>query len=773
MSHHRTARAVVRSFALATMLGGASTTAMAQAASDDTTGEIVVTAQKREQSVNKVGMSINALKGDDLVNRGVSDAQQLVKVVPGLTYQPSTQATPVYTLRGVGFFDSSLASSPAVSVYVDEAPLPYPIMTAGAALDLERVEVLKGPQGTLFGQNSTGGAINYIAAKPASTFATGADLSLNQFGQSDVSGFISGPLSDTLKARVAIRAVEGGAWQKSKSRPDDKLGDANKLQGRVLLDWQATERLKLDLNLNGFIDRSDTTAFQNYKITNNTPRDLTSSLIGNQPRVAEWTPGWPMRSNNRFGQAVLRADYELADALTLTSLTSYAYENVDLHLDADATVYQGLDDRLTGYVDSLSQELRLTGTSDRLQWLVGASYQSDHVQDNEYVSLGQSNTINFGFAESVTSVHQKIKTHAAFGNVEYKVTDALTIQAGARYTRAKRDSVSCLYAPDAGNGEGIFFTTLQQIFVSAGLKTTPVVPIGPGECVTLDPVTLSPVGPFRNGLDEDNLSWRGGISYDTGNGGLIYANYSRGWKAGTIATIGATTTSQYAPVVQERLDAVELGFKQPLFDRRLQLNGALFHYAYANKQVRGILPDPIFGPIEKTVNVPHSVIKGGEVELSARPVEGLSLSVGATYLDAKIDRTFVTDNSGSIRADYNGSPLPYTPKFQLVGDAQYERPVGRSLVGFLGGGVTHHSSDNSTFRTSTARADDYYLKAYTTVDLRVGVRAKDNSWKVALFGRNVGNTYYWNNTHQGADTIYRTPGEPATFGIVVSVRPRV
>jgi len=479
MSHHRTAHAVVRSFALATILGGASTTAMAQAASDDTTGEIVVTAQKREQSVNKVGMSINALKGDDLVNRGVSDAQQLVKVVPGLTYQPSTQATPVYTLRGVGFFDSSLASSPAVSVYVDEAPLPYPIMTAGAALDLERVEVLKGPQGTLFGQNSTGGAINYIAAKPTSTFATGADLSLNQFGQSDVSGFISGPLSDTLKARVAIRAVEGGAWQKSKSRPDDKLGDANKLQGRVLLDWQATERLKLDLNLNGFIDRSDTTAFQNYKITNNTPRDLTSSLIGNQPRVAEWTPGWPMRSNNRFGQAVLRADYELADALTLTSLTSYAYENVDLYLDADATVYQGLDDRLTGYVDSLSQELRLTGTSDRLQWLVGASYQSDHVQDNEYVSLGQSNTINFGFAESVTSVHQKIKTHAAFGNVEYKVTDALTIQAGARYTRAKRDSVSCLYAPDAGNGEGIFFTTLQQIFVSAGSRRRRSCQLGP------------------------------------------------------------------------------------------------------------------------------------------------------------------------------------------------------------------------------------------------------------------------------------------------------
>ena len=766
-------RTLFQACALVTLVGGASTSALAQASGDDPTEEIVVTAQKREQSVNSVGMSINALKGDALASRGVADAQQLVKVVPGLTYQPSTQATPVYTLRGVGFYDSSLASSPAVSVYVDEAPLPFPVMTAGAALDLERVEVLKGPQGTLFGQNSTGGAINYIAAKPTAALATGADLSLNHFGQVDVSGFVSGPLTDTLKARIAIRAVEGGSWQESKSRPDDKLGDANKLQGRILLDWQASDRLKFGLNLNGFVDRSDVTAFQNYKITNNAPIDLTPTLIGNRPRVAEWTPGWPMRSNNRFGQAVLRADYELADRLTLTSLTSYAHEKIDIYLDADASPYHGLDDRLSGYVDSLGEELRLAGTSDRLHWLLGASYQSDHAQDNEYVNLGQNNTLSsFGFSESVTSVHQKIRTYAAFGNIEYKLTDALTVQAGARYTRSKRDSVNCLFAPDPGNGEGVFFTALQQIFASVGLKTTPVVPIGPGECVSLDPVTLSPVGPYRNGLDEDNVSWRAGLSYSIGNGGLVYANYSRGWKAGAIATIGATTTAQYAPVVQERLDAVELGFKQPLAGRRLQVNGALFYYAYVNKQVRGILADLVFGAIEKTVNVPHSVIRGGELALSGSPTRGLTLSLGATYLDTKIDRPFVTDNSASIRADYNGSPLPYTPKFQLVGDAQYEHPVGAYLVGFAGTGVTHHSSDNSTFRTDTARADDFVLKAYTTVDLRVGLRADDNSWKVALFGRNLGNTYYWTNTHQGSDTIYRAPGEPATYGVMLSLRPR-
>lgn len=759
---------------LAALLCSVSTSALAQASADVAVEEIVVTAQKRVQSINSVGMSINALRGDVLSDRGVTDTEGLVKVVPGLTYQPSTQATPVYTLRGVGFYDSSLASSPAVSVYVDEAPLPFPVMTGAAALDLERVEVLKGPQGTLFGQNSTGGAINYIAAKPTAAFSTGGDLALTHFGQVDASGFVSGPLSDTLRGRLALRAVEGGAWQESKSRPGDKLGDADKIQGRLLLDWRPSDRLRVGLNLNGFLDRSDVTAFQNFKITNNAIYDLTPSVIGEKTKVAEWTPGWPMRSDNRFGQAVVRVDYDVTENLTLTSLSSYAHEHVDIFLDADATPFHGLDDRLSGHVDSLNQELRLAGASDRAHWLAGASYERDRALDSEYVNLAQNNLLSpFGFGESVASSKQKISTYAAFGNVEYKVTDALTLQAGARYTKSERDAVSCGYAPDPGNGAGKFFTTLQTIYAGVGLKTTPVVPIGPGECFTLDPVTLSPVGPFRNSLDEDNVSWRAGATYATAGGGLLYANVSRGYKAGAIATIGATTTSQYAPVVQERLDAYEVGFKLPLADRRLRLNGALFDYAYVNKQVRGILADPVFGPIEKTVNVPHSTIKGAEIEASGSPIRGLTFSLGATYLDAKIDKTFVTDNSASIRADYNGSPLPYTPKVQVVGDVQYEWSIGAALVGFAGAGVTHHSSDNSTFRTDLARADDFRLKAYTTVDLRAGLRAEDGAWKLAVFGRNVGDTYYWTNTHQGSDTIYRTPGEPATFGVMLSLRPRL
>ena len=146
------------------------------AAADDQYGEIIVTAQKRAESINRVGLTINAFSADDLRNRQVSSLDDIAKIVPGLNYANTQNGTPVYTLRGVGFYDTSLSSYPTVSVYLDEVPLPFPVLTRHSAFDLERIEVLKGPQGTLFGQNATGGAINYIAAKPTDHLTAGVEL---------------------------------------------------------------------------------------------------------------------------------------------------------------------------------------------------------------------------------------------------------------------------------------------------------------------------------------------------------------------------------------------------------------------------------------------------------------------------------------------------------------------------------------------------------------------------------------------------------------------
>ena len=186
--------------------------------------EIVVTAQKRSERLLDVPLSVTAASGEQLAKQGVTQTAQLTKLVPGFTYQESNYGTPIFTIRGVGFQDGSFGAGPTVTTYIDQVPLPYPLLTRGAALDLERVEVLKGPQGTLFGQNSTGGAINYIAAKPTSDLSAGMTVGYGRFNDVSAEGFVSGPITSTLRARVAVRGEFADGWQRSLTRPGDRFG---------------------------------------------------------------------------------------------------------------------------------------------------------------------------------------------------------------------------------------------------------------------------------------------------------------------------------------------------------------------------------------------------------------------------------------------------------------------------------------------------------------------------------------------------------------------
>ena len=193
----------------------AATPALAQGAASDgadvSIGEIIVTAQKRSESLSRVGLTITAMTGDALAQQGINSVQDLTTVVPGFSFSATQTSTAVYTLRGVGFYETALAGYPAVSVYVDEVPLPFPALTTMAAFDLERVEVLKGPQGILFGQNSTGGAINYIAKKPGQDLDYGFSATYGRFNQADLEAHIGGPLSDTLSGRLAVRMERADA----------------------------------------------------------------------------------------------------------------------------------------------------------------------------------------------------------------------------------------------------------------------------------------------------------------------------------------------------------------------------------------------------------------------------------------------------------------------------------------------------------------------------------------------------------------------------------
>src|SRR5690606_36266074 len=223
--------------------------------------EIVVTAQKRSENINDVGLSIAAVSGTKLSEQKLTSLEEISSAVPGLVYSTSTANTPIFTLRGIGFNEQPLGAYPATSLYLDEAPMPFPVLASHAAYALERVEVHKSPQGILFGQNSTGGAINVIAAKPGDELEAGADVSYSRFNKVEMNGFVSGPLTDTIGARLAVTGVNSDDWQRSTSR-DDENGAEEYQAARLILTFEPTDTASYLFNINGWNDKSDPQAQQ-------------------------------------------------------------------------------------------------------------------------------------------------------------------------------------------------------------------------------------------------------------------------------------------------------------------------------------------------------------------------------------------------------------------------------------------------------------------------------------------------------------------------------
>ena len=757
-------------------------TAALAAEQSSSASDIIVTAQKRSQSINEVPISITAATGSQLLQSGVKNANDLVKIVPGLTVQPTPLNTPVYTLRGVGFFEYSLATPPTVAVYVDEVPLPISPMTRGAALDVERVEVLKGPQGTLFGQNTTGGAINFVAAKPTDSFKAGADLSYGRFSEFDLQGFLSGPVAQNLNARLSFRVLRGDDWQRSISR-QDSLGARREMHGRLLLDWQPTDRLSVAVNLNGWIDKSDTQAPQRIGTTisvpgsPNEPAILALPAVPQSLRNADWTnTDRALRRDDYFVQGSVRADYELTDDVSLTSITALGRYKTNSFQDFDGSPLAIADVNTYGHMNSFSQELRLSGTTTRLKWILGANYSRDKASDNAvYHALDSTtNIINTGtellYGGYATAVNDSTtKTASVFGNIEIEPIDNLSIQGGIRYTDSRRDNASCGRigpGPGPGFSYGPIFEFLQTV-LNPG---TPVVPVNEGDCYQLNAAGRPILDPYQDKLNEDNIAWRGVVNYKTPNHGLVYASVSKGYKAGSFPTFPAAAVNQLLKIKQEALLAYEVGFKQPLFDRMLQINGAAFYYDYKDKQLRGQVRDLVFGQVDALVQIPKSRVKGAELEVTSEPVTGLRLSVAGTYLNTKI-KEFVGYNQAGVLADFQGSKFPFAPKWSVVSNAQYDFPINDGLTGFVGGSVVYNSKTAASIGEGTAFEDERFkIKAYALVDLRAGVSTPDEKWRFSIWGRNVFNKYYWSSVNQSQDVVVRFTGRPATYGASISYR---
>ncbi|MGC4250213.1 MAG: TonB-dependent receptor [Sphingobium sp.] len=753
---------------------GAAAPRTATMPAEEYVGQIIVTAQKRAESVNRVGMAIAAFSGDALKQQGISSVEDLTRLVPDLSVAKTEANTQVYTLRGVGFYDNTLGAYPAVSVYVDEVPLPLPAMAAQAGLDLERVEVLKGPQGTLFGQNATGGAINYIAAKPTREFAAGGEFTYGRFNTVEAGGYVSGPLSDTLRARLAVKTIHGDAWQKSYTR-DAKNGRTQSIAGRLLLDWDASERLKFSLSLNASDDKSDPQATQYIElfpqILPATPELAAYPFSPKNPRAADWTPYPSPRAHDKQRQASLKAAFEVTDNVTLTSISNYINFKRDQISDTDGMSLVQFSYNTLGKAETFTQELRLdNGGSGPLRWVVGGNYERTTFSEDGLLRYDAATTA--AYVTSWTSqgfrTDQKMRSIAGFGNVEFDVAPQVTVKAGARYTSFRARTTSCAMDDGSGNSS-IFFTD-----VANGLRAAqglgPIDPILPGGCRNLDNVTtddqgriLYTAGEFKGLLKEHNVSWRVGVDYKPASNLLFYANVAKGYKAGGFPnTVATAFNKQYLPVTQESLLDYEAGFKAQLMGGNLSVNGALFYYKYNDKQLRVKILDPLFGLLDAIRNVPKSDQKGAELNIVGRPMQGWTIGVSGNYLDAKI-KEFDGYNNAAVIQSYSGYPLPFAPKYSLAAFTDYKFPVSGSVDAFVGGNITYRSHTYSTVGTdSYAR-----LPSYTLVDLRAGIASSDNRWRVSVWGRNVFNEYYRTNAIIVNDVKTAFAGRPATYGITL------
>lgn len=780
-----------KTFFVASFLMGSSflslSAAVAQTNNVDTgLDEIIVTAQKRAQSASDVGLSITSLNAEQLERRGVDDPFEVAKLVPALSVsRVGTSATTVYTLRGIGFNSAFLGASPTVAVYVDEVPLAYPAMTQGAVLDLERLEVYKGPQGIFFGQNSTAGAINFIAAKPTDDLQAGISGTYGRFDWWDAKGFISGPLSDKVKARLAFSHEGGGPWQKSYTR-EDTLGKRDRSAARLLVDVDASESLRLVFGLNGWRDKSDSQALQLVKVVPKDPLRLVPALAAyplapENARAADWEVGKNFRYDTKFWQPSLRLELDLSDNVTLTSLTSYSHYETDSLIDNDGTNLQINSHRYYGSIKALSQEIRLSGTSERMTWTIGANYNDDKVVNNiNQFTLHSSNTQNvsgtgFSIGVAPVGVRQTSETKAIFASAEYDITDTFSLVGGARYTDPTIKFRGCNLGqgypaipntPTLGVAQDIegLFNLLYQLFSG----NTGVNPMVRGGCITMNSLdgTFLPTDSPQT-LKEDNLSWNLTANFKPNSDTLLYALVSQGYKSGSFPIFGAATNEQYLPARQEKVLAYEAGYKLTLLDRSLQFDGAAFYYKYTDKQLSGFLLDPIFGPLEALVNIPKSYVQGAEVSANWVPLRGLSITAAGTYIKTKIKSFTGFDASGVVR-DFAGERFNLSPKWFANLDATYTVPVSETMEATIGAGMTYRSSTSATIGGNDAA---FNIKDYAIVDASIGVQQiGGEGWSARIWGKNIFNEYYWNNTSYTADNITRVAGMPATYGVTLGYK---
>lgn len=701
--------------------------------------DIVVTAQRREESAQKVPISITVIGSDALGKlQSTNDIGQLAPNVQVET--ASGFGIPRTGIRGISQGDFNANSTTSNMIYLDDVPLNATIAQGIPIWDLGRAEILRGPQGTLFGRNATGGAIRYIAEMPTSEFEGYANVTLGRFQQRGFEAAFSGPLSDTLGVRLSVVGNERDGDVNNVTL-GEKQGKQSYYGVRGIIQWKPTDTLTAVLRAQYF--NSDVQTF----IWKSTPGPVAGDAFGPAPSplVNGYTSVADLQQSYGFqnlGQQTkyrvtesdvrpnehlehvpvsLNVDLDLGFA-TLTSVTGFLDVNHSVLIDNDGTPAPILTEYDFSSDRQWSQELRLTSNSDGpFNWIAGAFYLHEAIKTRlNFDATAWRGNVDYGFPDADTVLYtrgadQDTETYAGFLHTTYDITPELKANAAIRYTYERKD-IDYIFRsqwefPSAAPRTALQFADFRKAVES-------------GQLGNLLAAANAPVSASKS---YKQATWKLGLDYQITPRTLLYAYVARGFKGGSFKPNANTAGEVLNPdgsVLSVRPEIVtdyEVGFKADAVPGKLRLNGGLFYYDYRDYQTNQIEPSTATQILS---NLPKSRAIGAELEISAVPVPGLNINLGLGYLDTKITK--------SLDPNLIGNKLPYAQDFNVNGSISYDidTPIGTFTPEFSGKRIG---------RYYTTKENDTPIGRYTLLNARIGFESIGEKLHGSLWVKNLTN----------------------------------
>ena len=709
------------------------------AASSADTGleEIIVTAQRREESVQDVGIAISVLAGGSLAEKSITHINDLQNATPSLQVEPAFGSSqPQFRLRGIGFIDYTSNNTSPVGVSLDGVAFALPIQTQGQLFDIDRVEVLRGPQGTLYGRNTTGGEINFISNRPTEETHAGASLEYGSHNLVNAEAFVSGTVAPTLIGRLAVATEQGGAWQRDRTN-GLSLGDQDKVAVRGQLQWDPAEFLKFKLGLHWSQDKSDEQGLYLLQpfsagpngptIPADTSRYATGwNLSPTFGKLIGLAPGSKPGLNNSNAGVDLTGDVDFGFA-KLTSISAYGKLIRREYSDWDATDYNDSDEFLNSDLNVFSQELRLASDGKGpFNWVLGGIYTNVDLHEDFYSDL--TNRLG-GIA--LTTYEQTSNSVGVFAQGNNQFTDQWKLTLGVREDHESRELI----------GLNTAFVGVLPTFTGAQSRSA------------------------QSNLPSGKLE----LDYKPVAGTLLYASVSRGVKSGGFTAHNTTAAAQVDPFYAERLTAYEIGVKSDIA-RTLRVNASTYYYRYRDQQILTKVFDTASQSYIGIFTNANSRISGAELELDWLPISGLTISQYAGFVEGYYTSPLFDGNptpGHPLGTDFDGRPESI-PKWSYGGDAQYAYPVGRFKVTT----ELNYSFHDTYSQFFLLGSDDFTVPKYWLANANVSLSPDSGGpWTVGLWGRNIFNRSYDLTRNFFLPTSQvAAAGEPATFGVRFSYK---